>query len=73
MKSEIVEKEKEELVFPCLMMSKESGSVYLMSSEKVGTCVHYGNVRGLELADHGNDLRIENMTPFKGKVILQND
>lgn len=71
MKSEIIEKEKE-LKFPCLMVSEETGNVYLMKSEKSGTCVHVAG--GFWLIGTSRDtLDPKILIPFEGKIILQND
>lgn len=72
MKSEIIEKEKE-LEFPCLMVSEETGNVYLMSSEEVGTCVHSIGKSAWVVGDYCNSLEPMKLTIFKGKIILQND
>lgn len=71
MKSEIIEKEKE-LEFPCLMVGKDTGNVYLMSSEKSGTCV-YSLDSSWKIADNSTILASSALIPFKGKIILQND
>lgn len=71
MKSEIVEKEKE-LEFPCLMVSKETGNVYLMSFEKSGTCVHVAGGSWL-IGTPCDTLDPTSLIPFEGKIILQND
>lgn len=72
MKSEIIEKEKEEeLKFPCLMISKDTGNVYLMSSERSGTCV-YSIYSSYKIADISTTLSFSILIPFEGKIILQN-
>ena len=72
MKSEIIKKEKE-LKFPCLMVSEDTGNVYLMSSEKVGTCIHSNDKSAWSVSDFCDMLDHTILTPFKGKIILQND
>ena len=72
MKSEIIKNEKE-LKFPCLMVSEETGNVYLMSSEKVGTCVRSNGKSAWSVSDFCDMLEPTILTTFKGKIILQND
>ena len=72
MKSEIIKNEKE-LEFPCLMISEDTGNVYLMSSEKVGTCVHSVEKSTWKIGEQSNSLGPSVLIPFEGKVILQND
>lgn len=72
MKSEIIEKEKSQK-FPCLMIGKETGNVYLMSCMKTGVCIAVPENSVRNAGEYSSTLDASLLTPFKGKIILQND
>jgi hypothetical protein len=75
---ELVEEEvQEEVTFPCLMKSKVTGKVVLMTRLNhyngfgIGTVIVASN-NAHKVGHHSRDWAIQDFEPLKGKVILEN-
>lgn len=74
MKVKVEEKAKvdEELIYPLLMESKVTNSIVLMFSYGNGIKI-YGDEKKYGVGALDNTWVMDNFTPFKGKITLEND
>jgi hypothetical protein len=70
----VFEENQEEIKFPCLMISNQTGNIVLFSCDKKGVVLLRGENPTLwKIGDYGNDFAMENFKPFKGSITLSND
>ena len=74
MKAKVEEKTKvdEEIIYPILMESKITNSIVLMFSYGNGIKIYDNEWKGI-LGILDNTWIMDNFTPFKGKITLEND
>jgi hypothetical protein len=75
MKVTVTEKENEqEIKFPCLMKSSESGNIVLFYCYEKGTVVSVGDRSTVwKVGEHSSVFSMGSFKPFKGTITLQND
>ena len=73
MKSEVIEKEVEDIKYPCLMVSEVTGCIVLFEEDSCGVTVNPDKHLVFPIGHYSNGWIMRCFSKFKGKVILQND
>lgn len=75
MKVEVKEIEvKNEIEYPCLMRSEDTGNIVLFVRARVGTVVSIGRKNETwKIGEHSKCFSSVNFLPFNGTITLQND
>ena len=74
MKVELIEKEVEDIKYPCLMVSEETGCIVLFEEDSCGVVVNLDNsLVFATIGRYSKDWNMSRFSKFNGKVILKND
>jgi hypothetical protein len=65
------ESEQQESPFPKIMISKVTGSIWLVSAYKKGTCLY--SLKDHHVGEYSSDLMMDNLTDYNEPITLQND
>ena len=73
MKVELIQKEMEDIKYPCLMVSEKTGCIVLFEEDSCGVVVNSDNSLVHAIGYYSKYWKMSDFIPYKGKVILQND
>lgn len=71
----LVNEEKRQITYPCLMISKKSNHIWLLVENATGVLISLNTDEdfGYSVGDYSSILDMANLVPFKGSVTLFNE
>lgn len=62
-----------EIKYPCLMRSKDSGCIVLFTERETGVCLYEGRSNICFIGEHYNKWNVNYFEPFNGTLTLSNE